>query len=109
MSFNVCADCGEPSPWPGIILLALAWTLPTVIFVVRRQLGPNFRHRKTLSVFLWLSVLGGSLGTLFVLGVLDGADPTQRLAALQLGGGAAFAAVAVAVYRSSRRRHQEAR
>ena len=109
MSFNVCTDCGEPSPWPGIVLIALAWALPTVIFVVRRQFGADSRHRQTLTVFLWLSVLGSSLGTLFLLDVLDSADPTQRLAALQLGGGAALAVAAVALYRSGRRKNQEAR
>ena len=109
MSFNVCDDCGGPSPWPGIILMALVWTFPTVIFVVRNQLGRDSRHRQALPVFLWLSVLGSSLGTLFVLGVLDGSDPTRRLAAFQIGGGVILAVAAVAAYRSGRRRHHEAR
>ena len=109
MSFNVCADCGEPSPWPGIVLIALAWALPTVIGVVRSQFGADSRHRQTLAVFQWLSVLGSSLGTLFLLGVLDSEDPTRRLAVLQLGGGAAVAVAAVALYRSGLRRNEEAR
>ena len=109
MSFNVCADCGEASPWPGIVQIALAWALPMVIFVVRRQLGSACRHRSALTVFLCLSVLGSSLSTLFLLHILDSSDPTQRLAALQLGGGTALAVAAVAVYRSGRRRNQEAR
>jgi predicted permease len=109
MSLSVCADCGEPSPWAGIVQIALAWALPTVIFVVLRQLGPDFRHRRALTVVLWLAILGSSLATLFLLDVLDSSDATQRLAAFQLGRGAVLAVAAVAFYRSGQRGHREAR
>jgi hypothetical protein len=41
MSFDVCQDCSGTSDWGDAFRLALAWALPTVLWVLYRQLDSN--------------------------------------------------------------------
>jgi len=95
MSFDVI-DL-EPSPWPGVLLMAVMWAFPTIVFVLRRQLPDGETTRGPLAIAQWILAVAAALyclasarlfdprpGGLVQIGVICLA-PAAFLAALVVG------------------------
>jgi hypothetical protein len=73
--------------------------VPTVLFVLNRQLFPEDRWRRHISMALWPSVLGALLCTLFQLLFLDSSDRALQFAGVEVGVATVLAIAASALMR----------
>ena len=87
MSFDVCHDCGGSTDWGVAVRLALAWVLPTVLWVLYQQL-PKGLASPVIALMLGWAAAGAALYSAFDLGMVDVEEPVQReILTLTLEGG----------------------
>src|SRR5258706_4486287 len=63
MTFNPCSDCGGGADWAEVGRLAFLWFVPTVLFVIRRQLPDHYVLAPLRPVY-WFSFVVALIVTL---------------------------------------------
>jgi hypothetical protein len=93
VTFNSCEDCGD-DPMAGVLILALVWVVPTLIYLARHQLSVGAALGRWLGVLQLISVVAAGGFSLSHFDLLP--DPSDPVLRVSVGFGTAALAVSVA-------------